>query len=196
MNWSDVGGFLSEIAPSVGQALKEAAPGMAQVAGPAAGNAVVPGAGALVGAALGKRVADALGTEAVPQAVADQVKADPEAAKIQLLEIEIEMTRLYLDDRQDARAMQVATLQADNAGWLARNFVYLLGTLVIVAVFSYIGAVTFVELTPTGERYADIAVTGIAAGLVSSVMGFFLGSRQRQQAPRPTNFMDSIRTQK
>ncbi|WP_052704418.1 hypothetical protein [Halomonas sp. S2151] len=194
MNWSDVGGFLSEIAPSVGQALKEAAPGMAQVAATAAGNAVVPGAGGLVGAALGKRVADALGASATPQAVVSKLQADPEAAKTKLRELEIELTRLYLHDRQDARAMQVATLQADNAGWLARNFVYLLGTLVIVAVFAYIGAVTFVELTPTGERYADIAVTGIAAGLVSSVMGFFLGSRQRQDGRAPRTFMDAIRT--
>lgn len=194
MNWSDVGGFLSEIAPSVGQALKEAAPGMAQVAVTAAGNAVVPGAGGLVGAALGKRVADALGTEATPQAVVSHVQADPEAAKAKLRELDIELTRLYLQDQQDARAMQIATLQADNAGWLARNFVYLLGTLVIVAVFAYIGAVTFVELTPTGERYADIAVTGIAAGLVSSVMGFFLGSRQRQQSQQPRTFMDAIKT--
>lgn len=194
MNWSDVGGFLSEIAPSVGQALKEAAPGMAQVAVTAAGNAVVPGAGGLVGAALGKRVADALGTEATPQAVVSQVQTDPEAAKAKLRELDIELTRLYLQDQQDARAMQVATLQADNAGWLARNFVYLLGTLVIVAVFAYIGAVTFVELTPTGERYADIAVTGIAAGLVSSVMGFFLGSRQRQAERAPRTFMDAIKT--
>ena len=194
MNWSDVGGFLSEIAPSVGQALKEAAPGMVQVAGAAAGNAVLPGAGGLVGAALGKRVADALGTEATPQAVVSQVQTDPEAAKAKLRELDIELTRLYLQDQQDARAMQVATLQADNAGWLARNFVYLLGTLVIVAVFAYIGAVTFVELTPTGERYADIAVTGIAAGLVSSVMGFFLGSRQRQESRAPRTFVDAIRT--
>ncbi|QDP46063.1 MAG: hypothetical protein Unbinned4052contig1001_63 [Prokaryotic dsDNA virus sp.] len=194
MNWSDVGGFLSEIAPSVGQALKEAAPGVAQVAATAAGNAVVPGAGGLVGAALGKRVADALGTEVAPQAVVSKVQADPQAAKIKLRELDIELTRLYLHDRQDARAMQVATLQADNAGWLARNFVYLLGTLVIVAVFAYIGAVTFVELTPTGERYADIAVTGIAAGLVSSVMGFFLGSRQRQENRAPRTFMDAIKT--
>ena len=194
MNWSDVGGFLSEIAPSVGQALKEAAPGMAQVAATAAGNAVVPGAGGLVGAALGKRVADALGAQVAPQAVVSKVQADPQAAKIKLRELDIELTRLYLHDRQDARAMQVATLQADNAGWLARNFVYLLGTLVIVAVFAYIGAVTFVELTPTGERYADIAVTGIAAGLVSSVMGFFLGSRQRQQSQQPRTFMDAIKT--
>ncbi|MEQ5821290.1 hypothetical protein [Halomonas sp. SCS19] len=192
MNWSEVGGFLSEIAPSVGQALKEAAPGMVQVAGAAAGNAVVPGAGGLVGAALGKRVADALGTEATPQAVVRQVQTDQEAAKAKLRELDIELTRLYLQDQQDARAMQIATLQADKAGWLARNFVYLLGTLVIVAVFAYIGAVTFVELTPTGERYADIAVTGIAAGLISSVTGFFLGRRQRQESQAPRTFMDAI----
>ncbi|MGQ7247583.1 hypothetical protein ACUN9Y_09610 [Halomonas sp. V046] len=168
---------------------------MVQVAGAAAGNAVLPGAGGLVGAALGRRVADALGTEATPQAVVSQVQANPEGAKAKLRELDIELTRLYLEDQQSARDMQIAVLQSQNAGWLARNFVYLLGTLVIVAVFAYIGAITFVELSPTGERYADIAVTGIAGGLIGSVAGFFLGGKQRQiDGPAPRTFMDAIKT--
>ncbi|MGQ7248277.1 hypothetical protein ACUN9Y_13200 [Halomonas sp. V046] len=195
MKWSEVGGFLSEIAPGVGQALKEAAPGMVQVAGAAAGNAVLPGAGGLVGAALGRRVADALGTEATPQAVAKEVQASPGEAKAKLRALDIEVTRLYLEDQQSARDMQLAVLQSQNAGWLARNFIYLMAGVVIFAVFGYIGAITFVELSPTGERYADIAVTGIAGGLIGSVTGFFLGGKQRQiDSPMPRSFMSELKT--
>lgn len=115
----------------------------------------------------------------------DQVKADNDQ-KVRLEEAlidrENELAQLAQQDRADARDMQVAVMESDHAGWLARNFIYLLATLLVLFAIGYSVAVTFIPLTPQGERYADLILNVvIVGGLLGGVMKFFYGGGARGQ---------------
>ncbi len=116
----------------------------------------------------------------------DQVKADNDQ-KVRLEEAlidrEVELQRIAQADRADARSLQVETLKA-NRGWLSENFLYLMTFLLLVFAFGFASAVTFIELSPTGERYADLIMTGLVAGLVGGVVRFFYGGGGRSQQPQ------------
>jgi len=93
MRWRDVAETVGKAAPSVGAAL----------AGPA-------------GAMVGGMAARALGVEATPDAVAQAVHRDPEAAT-KLAEIEAESRRALID----AQA-RIVTSEAQGESWLQRNW--------------------------------------------------------------------------
>lgn len=164
MNWSDVGGFLGNIAPAVGGAL---------------GSAVLPGAGTAVGAELGRRVANALGVEATPEAVAQAVQADPEGAKLKLKELEIEQTRLYLADRADARAMQVAALNQDDT--FSKRFLYYFAAAWSLFAMVYVAAITFAGVPEASTRFADTVLGFLLGTLIAAIVQFFFGSSRRDQ---------------
>lgn len=116
----------------------------------------------------------------------EQVKADREQQlrlEEALIDREAELAQLAQQDRADARSLQVETLKADR-GWLANNFLYLMTTLLLLFAFGFASAVTFIELSPTGERYADLIMTGLVAGLVGGVVRFFYGGGARSQPPQ------------
>lgn len=84
MNWSDVGKKVADFAPMLGTVL----------GGPA-------------GAGIGSILASKFGTKATPDAVAQAIKSDPDAAlKLQEVESnnEVRLQEALLADRQDARA--------------------------------------------------------------------------------------------
>lgn len=113
----------------------------------------------------------------------ETLNADPEARlrfEEALVDSEVKLQRIAHLDRVDARALQVATLQA-NRGWLASNFLYLMTTILLLFAFGFAAAVTFIPLSPTGERYADLIMTGLVAGLVGGVVRFFYGGGKPQQ---------------
>lgn len=93
MRWTDVAQTIGKAAPSVGAA----------VAGPG-------------GAVVGHMAARALGVEASPDAVAEAVHRDPEAAT-KLAEIEAEARRSLID----AQA-RVVTAEVQGESWLQRNW--------------------------------------------------------------------------
>lgn len=97
-----------------------------------------------------------------------------------LIDREVELQRIAHLDRVDARSMQVATLESDR-GWLSNNFLYLMTTILLLFAFGFASAVTFIPLSPTGERYADLIMTGLVAGLVGGVVRFFYGGGGRQK---------------
>ena len=76
--------------------------------------------------------------------------------------------------------MQVETLKADR-GWLSNNFLYLMTFLLLLFAFGFATAVTFIELSPTGERYADLIMTSLVAGSVGGVVRLFYGGGGRMQ---------------
>lgn len=113
----------------------------------------------------------------------DALNADPEARlrfEEALVDSEVKLQRIAHQDRVDARSMQVATLESDR-GWLSNNFLYLMTTILLLFAFGFAAAVTFIPLSPTGERYADLIMTGLVAGLVGGVVRFFYGGGGRQQ---------------
>ena len=91
MKWSDIGKTVAEFAPMLG----------GLVGGPA-------------GAGVGSLIASAFGVENKPDAIAEAIKADPQAAvKLRQIELEnktelerlaLETTKSELLDKQDARA--------------------------------------------------------------------------------------------
>lgn len=97
-----------------------------------------------------------------------------------LIDSEVKLKRIALEDRVDARALQVATLKSDR-GWLSNNFLYLMTTILLLFAFGFASAVTFIPLSPTGERYADLIMTGLVAGLVGGVVRFFYGGSGKPQ---------------
>lgn len=141
------------------------------------------------GAAVADRVVDVAklvtGQPSAMKAL-DQVKNDP-AHRIKLEEAlidrEVELERIAQVDRADARSLQAETLRA-NRGWLSENFLYLMTFMLLVFAFGFAAAVTFIELSPTGERYADLIMTGLIAGLVGGVTRFFYGGRGGGQQPQ------------
>lgn len=120
------------------------------------------------------------------KAALEEVQADPDAKmrlEEALIDREVELQRIAQADRADARSLQVETLKA-NRGWLSENFLYLMTFLLLLFAFGFASAVTFIELSPTGERYADLIMTGLVAGLVGGVVRFFYGSGGRSQPPQ------------
>lgn len=142
--------------------------------------------GSLLGGDKGKQVADRVvdvaklvtGQTDGKQAL-EQVKADPEQKlrlEEALIDRETELAELAQEDRADARDMQVAVMQSENAGWLAQNFIYLMSGVLLLFAIGYSVAVTFVPLSPQGERYADLILNVvIVGGLLGGVMKFFYG---------------------
>lgn len=87
---------------------------LAQIGLPALGTLFGGPLGGSIGGIVGKGVAAALGVEPTPQAVATAIQADPAAAQVKLAQIEAETKRQAdeLADMANARAMQVALVQA------------------------------------------------------------------------------------
>nr|WP_299241412.1 hypothetical protein [uncultured Halomonas sp.] len=164
MEWKDVGGFLGNIAPGVGAAL---------------GSNVLPGAGTAVGAELGRRVANALGVEATPEAVAQAIQADPEGAKAKLKELDIEHTRLVLADKADARAMQVAALNQDDT--FSKRFLYYFSAGWSLFAMAYVGSITFAGVPEDSVRFADTVLGFLLGTLIAAIIQFFFGSSRRDQ---------------
>lgn len=93
-----------------------------------------------------------------------------------VFENEERLAELSANDRQDARAMQEHLLESEHAGWFARNFVYLIGAVLLIFGLAYSTAVTFMPLTPQGERYADQIINFmIIGGIAGPVLKFFFG---------------------
>ena len=95
MDWSDITGFIGQAAPLLGGIL----------AGPA-------------GAAAGRLVASALGVEDKPDAVAEALKADPQAlAKVRELELQqaVDLRKLAIQAEQNQLAADTQRILAINA---------------------------------------------------------------------------------
>lgn len=134
MRWRDVAQTVGKAAPAVGAAL----------AGPG-------------GAVVGNLAARALGVEASPDAVAQAIHRDPEAAT-KLAEIEAESRRALID----AQA-RVITAEAQGEGWLQRSW----RPIVMLWLAALVGA-HFLGFTPSGLSEAmvlklfDIVQYGLA----------------------------------
>ena len=129
-------------------------------------------AGPLGGAAV-SAIASKLGVADEVTAVAQAIAGDPAAAQ-KLQELEMEYAKLELEDRKDARAMQVAALQQDDL--VAKRFVYYYAWFWSVASMSYFAAVTFVPLPDGGQHFADIILGFLLGTAVATIISYFYGS--------------------
>lgn len=69
-------------------------------------------------------------------------------------------------------------IRARDAKFLARFAVF-----IVALTFSYLFCVTFVALSPSGIKYADIAVPLLLGTVIGGLMGFWYGASKTQPTP-------------
>lgn len=136
--------------------------------------------GALASAALGA-LADALGTEPTPDAVATKVAAGGEAAAVIVRQVEADKAPEYLDelkarlaDVQDARRTQVALVEHGSPLAWSTAVISVLITLLFAAVVLLM-LVKPVEFTPLQTSLLNIMLGGLVVQF-AQVVNYYLGS--------------------
>ena len=165
MDWSSIGKLLGVAAPIVGTAL----------GGPA-------------GAAVGGLIAEMLGVDSEPDAVANAIKADPNiVVKLKQLEVdaqklhydavdkerlaELEATRLQLADVLNARGRQV---EHEKVTGKSDVNLYVLAWVIIIGFFALIGMTMFIEIKDsTGTVFMLMGTLSAGFG---AVIQYFFGS--------------------
>lgn len=87
--------------------------------------------------------------------------------------IALEMLKLDIDDRKNAREMQIAALQQDDV--FSKRFVYYL-TSAIFAILTVLIVLLFFVNIPEGNSEIVYMAVGMFLGIVSTVAAFFFGS--------------------
>jgi hypothetical protein len=108
-------------------------------------------------------------------------KLDPEQKEIALkyLEQDLEAMRLELEDRKDARAMQVAALQQDDI--FSKRFTYYFITAWSLFSMTYMICTTFMNIPEANMRMADTFQGFLLGTAVSGMFAFLLGSTNRSR---------------
>lgn len=144
MKWSDVGRTAARLAPALGTA----------ILGPA-------------GAAVGALVAAAYGVDNTPDAVAQAIAADPNAA-ITLREIELRhaetIATLIMQDVQHARESHTASRMP--------AIITLLLAVMTIGAFSVLALVEI----PISNREAMVLITGQVLGAFAAAVAYWIGS--------------------
>ena len=89
-------------------------------------------------------------------------------------EKEREMIELVLQDKANARAMQVEALKQDS--WFAKNFINLFALFWSIVASVYIYFVTFTSFPVQNQRFADTTLGFVLGTIIASIIGFFYGS--------------------
>ena len=129
-------------------------------------GSVAPMAGSMLagpaGGAVGSMLASALGVDNTPDAVADAIKTDPQAAiKIRQIEAQLEQTRLEVRG-------QAVQAEATGDSWLQRNW----RPLTMVWFSLLVGAYWF-GYTP--EKLSDAAVLSLFGLIKLGLGGYVIG---------------------
>lgn len=141
--------------------LKNVAPALATAAaGPLGGMAV-------------KAIADKLGVPDNAEAITQAIAADPDAAR-KLAEIDLRQFELEVQDRENARAMQIAALQQD--GWLAKNFIYVFASVWSIFAIAFFTAASFAPIPDANVRVVDTVVGVLIGTVLTGFFNFFYGS--------------------
>jgi hypothetical protein len=157
----------------------------------AAIGTVVPGAGNVIGGAVGlgiKALASVfgLGEDATPDQISAAIEADPQAAvKIKLAEMDyqnqekqrqseerLKILTAQLADVQNARQMNVDTTKA--TGKRDKNL-YALAWVIVVGFFALVGILIFVTLPPDSNGVVFMLFGALASGF-TGIVGYFFGS--------------------
>lgn len=172
MNWEDVGKAVARSAPALGGVL----------AGPG-------------GAAIGSVIASAFGVEGTPDAVAEAIKIDPQAA-VKLREIERDERLGILQIRSQQAIAQIqsvnATMQAEGKsehwaqyGW--RPYIgFSFGTMGAVSgftvLFSYLGVMFGqADAAVLGHIPGMLGAVGIVMGTMAPILGVAAWHRGKQK---------------
>lgn len=101
----------------------------------------------------------------------------------EIYKFKLEAMNVDLEDKKDARKMQIETLNSKNAGCLARNFIYILALILVCGSFFLLFS-TPVILKKSGfsfhetiELFSDLKSFGVA--VIFNVIGFFYVSNHK-----------------
>lgn len=165
MDWSSIGPLVAQAAPTIGGLLGGLIP--------------FPG-GAILGQVAGKILAEALGVPPTPEAVSVALNSGDPALQAKLseaetkMQTEVERFKASLADVQDARATQLALVNAGSSiAW---------GPVVISVLVTggFIGCVFSLMLVKVNfsetSGQAFLILTGILSQAFAQVTGYWLGS--------------------
>lgn len=162
MDWKDVGKAVGKFAPMLGTAL---------------GGPVVGGLVSVIAGALGVE-----GPDPQPEQIMAAIQADPEAAlklrtveennKVEIERIALQKDIAYLEDRQDARARQVAS---EGATGKKDINLYALAWIIVGGFFALTGMLCFVSL-PKDASGVIFMLFGSLSTAFGCVISYFFGS--------------------
>lgn len=118
-------------------------------------------------------IADKLGVENTPDAVAQVIQADPNLV-LKLKDLDLKAFEKEVEDRKDARAMATTALKSDDP--FVRRFTYYFIAAWSVFAMVYIPFMTFSEIPEKNVRFADTILGFLLGTVVASMFAFLLGS--------------------
>ncbi len=108
-----------------------------------------------------------------------QLTPEEKEVALKYLEQDLEAMRLELEDRKDARAMQVAALQQDDI--FSKRFTYYFITAWSLFSMTYMICTTFMNIPEANMRMADTFQGFLLGTAVSGMFAFLLGSTNRSR---------------
>jgi hypothetical protein len=108
-----------------------------------------------------------------------QLTPEEKEVALKYLEQDLEAMRLELEDRKDARAMQVAALQQDDI--FSKRFTYYFITAWSLFSMTYMICTTFMDIPEANMRMADTFQGFLLGTAVSGMFAFLLGSTNRSR---------------
>ena len=82
--------------------------------------------------------------------------------------------QLHAADRANARELQKEALRGTDT--FSKRFIYYYAWVVTIFTFSYIGAITFMEIPKGNERFADTVLGFLLGTILAAVINYFYGS--------------------
>ncbi|HWH69183.1 MAG TPA: hypothetical protein VNT26_07345 [Candidatus Sulfotelmatobacter sp.] len=162
MDWSNIGKAVAGIAPTIGAALAPATGGVSLVAS-AAVTALAQAFG--VEGEPTPQVLEQAIRNATPDQLIEVQKAD-QAFQIRMKELGVDLARLGVEDRKDARAMQVQVRSAV-PGWLA--FLTTFGFFGILIMLCFVGV-------PEANKALVYSMVGSLGTVWIMAMTFYFGT--------------------
>lgn len=93
---------------------------------------------------------------------------------IEKQKIDIEQEKIYLEDTQNARNMQIEALRQNDV--FSKRFVYYFASVAMIVTAIYIFSITFFVIPQENVRFADTILGFLLGTLVSTIVNFFFGT--------------------
>lgn len=122
-------------------------------------------------------IAQTVSGAADPEAALSVLQADPAKAlefQQKVMDVDADLTKAFLADVQNARAMQIAALAQDDI--FSKRFVYYFAIGWSLFAMSYFTGVTFWEVPIAGQRIADTILGVLITSVIGVMFAYFYGS--------------------
>lgn len=93
--------------------------------------------------------------------------------------IDLEETKLHLDDTADARDMQKEAIRQDDK--FTKRFVLYFAAFWSILAAGFFYSITFIQIPESNIRFADTILGFLLGSIVSQIMQFFYGSSKSSQ---------------